>query len=84
MKQGMSKDDAFTRLKDSLEPTHSGPANAGALAIIDTKKFSNNVAMPRLHVSQLRHSPRGQMIALFFLCSLAGRGGHTKRPMLFK
>ena len=34
MKIGMSKDDALTRLKDSLEPTHSGPVNAGALAIM--------------------------------------------------
>ena len=34
MKQGMSKDDALTRLKESLEPAHSGPVNAGALAII--------------------------------------------------
>ena len=34
MKQGMSKDDALTRLKDSLEPAHSGPANPGKLAIM--------------------------------------------------
>ena len=32
MKQGMSKDDALAQLKDSLEPTHSDPANAGKLA----------------------------------------------------
>jgi hypothetical protein len=34
MTQGMSKDDALKRLKDSLEPAHSGPANPGALAIM--------------------------------------------------
>ena len=34
MKQGMNKRDALKRLKDSLEPAHSGPANAGALAIM--------------------------------------------------
>eukprot|EP01046_Picozoa_sp_COSAG06_P040602 COSAG06_NODE_4934_length_3850_cov_14.047187_1_plen_75_part_00 len=34
MKIGMSKDDALTRLKESLEPAHSGPANAGKLAIV--------------------------------------------------
>eukprot|EP01043_Picozoa_sp_COSAG02_P049596 COSAG02_NODE_4998_length_4734_cov_9.353614_1_plen_42_part_00 len=28
MKQGMVKDDALTRLKDSLEPAHTGLANA--------------------------------------------------------
>ena len=34
MKQGMSKDDALARLRESLEPAHSGPVNAGALAIM--------------------------------------------------
>lgn len=34
MKQGMSKDDALTRLRESLEPAHAGPANAGKLAIM--------------------------------------------------
>ena len=35
MKQGMRKDDAIERLRQSLEPPHSGPVNAGALAIMD-------------------------------------------------
>ena len=35
MKQGMNKRDALKRLKDSLEPAHSGPANAGKLAIMN-------------------------------------------------
>ena len=34
MKQGMSEDSALTRLKDSLEPAHSGPVNSGNLAIM--------------------------------------------------
>ena len=34
MKQGMSKDDALTRLRESLVPAHSGPANSGKLAIM--------------------------------------------------
>ena len=34
MKQGMNKDDALARLKESLAPAHTGPANAGALAIM--------------------------------------------------
>ena len=34
MAQGMNKRDALKRLKDSLEPAHSGPVNAGALAIM--------------------------------------------------
>ena len=34
MKQGMSKDDAIERLRQSLEPPHSGPVNAGKLAIL--------------------------------------------------
>ena len=34
LKQGMNKRDALARLKQSLEPAHSGPANPGALAIM--------------------------------------------------
>jgi hypothetical protein len=35
LKQGMNKRDALARLKQSLEPAHSGPANAGKLAIMN-------------------------------------------------
>eukprot|EP01046_Picozoa_sp_COSAG06_P001959 COSAG06_NODE_66_length_26393_cov_6.455161_2_plen_165_part_00 len=34
VKIGMSKDDAIERLRQSLEPPHSGPVNAGKLAIM--------------------------------------------------
>ena len=34
MSQGMSKSDAIERLRQSLEPPHTGPANPGALAIM--------------------------------------------------
>jgi hypothetical protein len=35
MTQGMNKRDALKRLRESLEPAHSGPANAGKLAIMN-------------------------------------------------
>ena len=35
MKQGMPKRDALARLRQSLEPPHTRPANAGTLAVMN-------------------------------------------------